>query len=128
MNPALRIGTQSLSILGGQGGSDWRGDPILSPREDGQSAISKAPEWMAEYMNFLLKGMSPIQSQQLGRGPEQGSALNSLELALGIRKAPAQLVAPESYDAMLDRIWRGRWQRKQKYEQRQQDRYGGPVE
>lgn len=128
MNPGMRIATQSLSVLGGAGGSDWRGDPILSPKEEGQSTLEKAPDWLTEYFNFVIKGMSPIQSQQLGRGPEQGSALNPLELGLGIRRAPRQFIDPEGQSAMMDRMWWSRWNRKQRHDEAEKSRYGGPSE
>jgi hypothetical protein len=126
MNPGLRLGLQSLSILGGQGGSDWRGDPILSPRGEDQSVAEKLPEWLGEYFNFIAKSMSPIASQQLGRGPEEGSALTPLELGLGIRKAPRELIDAQSQDAMMRNIWRGRYIKKLRHEKTEQRRYGGP--
>lgn len=128
MNPGLRIAGQSASILGGQGGQDWRGDPILSPKGQGQTALEKVPDWLAEYFSFIVKGMSPIQSQQLGRGPEEGSALNPVELGLGIRKAPRQLTDPEGYEIMLNKIHRDAWRRKLMHDKTEEQRYKGGSE
>lgn len=125
LNPGVRMGLQSLSVLGSRGGSDWRDDPILSPRAPGQTAWQKAPDWLTEYFKFVTKSMSPIQSQQLGRGPEEGSALNPLELGLGIRKAPRGLVAPEEQDSMLRSMWERRWKSKLRHDKVEQQRYGG---
>lgn len=125
MNPALRLATQSLSIFGGQGGSDWRDDPILSPRKNDQSVMDKLPEWLGEYFNFIARGMRPIQAQQLGRGPEEGSALTPLELSLGIRGAPREMVAPEKQGAIMHKIWQGRWTRKLKHDRTERQKYGG---
>ena len=132
LNPGLVTAMRSSSILGGQGGSDWRGDPILSPKEEGQSAWNKAPEWLAEYFRWLAKDMAPIQMQQAGRGPEIGSNLSTPELAAGIRVAPRQFIDPEGHENMRRSMWMRRWSGKRgrggklMHDARERERYGGP--
>jgi hypothetical protein len=122
LSPAVKTTWQTIN------NADWRGDPILSPRSPGQSMIEKAPDWLAEYFSFIGKTMSPIQLQNLSKGPEEGSALNSAELMLGIRKAPRQLMAPDEYDAMMDGIRKRKWQAKERHDRQEQQRYGGTNE
>ncbi len=124
LNPGLKILGQTASIATGMGGKDWRDDPIVRPGSEGEKMIMNAPDWLADYFAFLTKTMTPIQLQDLGKGPEQGSALNSVELALGIRKAPRYMIDP-NYDRMLNSIWRRKWQGKERHDRQEQQRYGG---
>jgi hypothetical protein len=128
VNPAAKIAGQSMSILAGQGGSDWRGDPILAPPDHEKATAQQAAEWMAQYFNFVLKGMRPIQMQNLGRGAEVGSNLTAPELMLGIRTAPRQFVAPERVEGTKQKYWQRRWKGKLRHDVQEEQRYGGPVE
>lgn len=125
VNPGVKLAGQSLSLLGNQGGSDWRGDPILSPRSPGQTALEKAPDWLAEYFRFVTKTMTPIQIQNISRGKEEGSNISDFEKALGIRKSSRSMVDPEGYETMLNRLWQRRWQGKQRHDKQEELRYGG---
>lgn len=125
INPGAKLAGYTASLAFGQGGSDWRGDPILSPRSTGQTALEKTPDWLAEYFRFVTKTMTPIQVQNLVKGKEDGSNISDFEKALGIRKQGRALTDPEGYEAMLDRLWQRRWQRKQRNEMREEQRYGG---
>jgi hypothetical protein len=122
VNPALKMVGQTLT------NQDWRGDPIFSPKDPMQSAMEKVPDWLANYFSYVTKTMSPIQVQQLGRGPEEGSALNPVELGLGIRKAPRQFTDPEGYEIMLDKIKRDAWRRKMSHDKKEAERYKGGSE
>jgi hypothetical protein len=123
VSPAAKLAGNTASILVGMGGSDWRDDPILSPREEGQTAWNKAPQWLAEYFNFVIKSMTPIQMQNLTKGKERGSNLSDVEKALGIRTAPRQLVDPEGQEAMRRGIWTRKWRGKERHDRREEERY-----
>jgi len=112
--------------------SDWRGDPVFSPREAEQPFMKKAPDYLQEYFDLVLKEMTPITVQNTGKGREEGSNISAVEKAIGMRTAPRQLVDPEGHEGMMralaERRWFGRRGRGGKlgHDQAEQNRYGGP--
>jgi hypothetical protein len=121
-----RMFGETLSMLNGQGGADWRGDPILSPPNRGEPLTNKAPDWLLEYLQYLTKNVGPISVRQYIQGRKEGSNLNWVEQALGVKTAPAQLTDPEGHAQMMEGLRERAWRKKQGYEKRQEKLYGGP--
>lgn len=118
------MGEAASIILGGKGGSDWRGDPIISPQEGPWPA--NVPRWLGEYAHYLSKNVGPISVRQYIQGREEGSNLNWLEQALGVKTAPAQLTDPEGHEIMMTGMRSKKWRDKLRHDARQEKLYGGP--
>jgi len=94
--------------------------------------MKKAPDYLQEYFDLVLKEMTPITVQNTGKGREEGSNISAVEKAIGMRTAPRQLVDPEGHEGMMralaERRWFGRRGRGGKlgHDQAEQNRYGGP--
>lgn len=120
------LGETASIVLGGKGGSDWRGDPIISPPMKEGPWPANVPRWLGEYADYLSKNVGPISVRQYIQGKKEGSNINWLEQALGVKNAPAQLTDPEGHEEMMTGLRRRAWQKKLNYEKRQEKKYGGP--
>lgn len=121
-----RMAGEHFSLLNGMGGSDWRGDPILSPPAKDEPLTNNVPQWLVEYMQYLTKNVGPISVRQYIQGKKEGSNLNWLEQALGVKTAPRQLIDPEGHHTMMERVRDRKWRTKQRFDRRQEKLYGGP--
>lgn len=119
-------GEAASIILGGKGGSDWRSDPIISPPMKEGPWPANVPRWLGEYVHYLTKNVGPISVRQYIQGRKEGSNLNWLETALGVKTAPAQLIDPSGHHKMMEGLRERAWKRKQGFEKRQEKLYGGP--
>lgn len=121
-----RLVSETLSLLNGRGGSDWRGDPIVSPPNDGEPTPNNVPRWLSEYAQYLTKNVGPISVRQYIQGRKEGSNINWLEQALGVKNAPAQLTDPEGHHRMMEGVRQRAYMKKLRYDKRQKLLYGGP--
>lgn len=121
-----RLFAETLSLMNGKGGSDWRGDPIVSPPERDEPWTNNVPRWLGEYAKYLSKSVGPISVRQYIQGRKEGSNINWVEQALGVKNSPAQLTDPEGHHKMMDSLRRRAWQKKLNYEKRQEKLYQGP--
>lgn len=123
--PRMAAETAGIPLMG-QGGSDWRGDPILSPPDREGSWPGNVPRWMGEYFDYLTNTVGPISIRNTIQGQKTGSKLNSVETLLGVRTAPRQFIDPEGHGKMLETIRERKWQTKQRHDMRTRQRYEGP--
>lgn len=119
-------GEAASIILGGKGGSDWRNDPIISPSMKEGPWPENVPRWLGEYVHYLTQNVGPISVRQYIQGQKEGSNLNWLETALGVKTAPAQLIDPEGHEKMLGGMRNKLWRDKLRHDSRQEKLYGGP--
>lgn len=123
-----RLATELVSTMDGQGGSNWRGDPILSPPEEDTAWTKNVPRWLYEYFAHIAENVGPISMRQVAQGRKDGSGFNKFEDMMGIRSAGRALTDPDGYDLMMQRIRKGKFDRKQKFDARQKQQYGGAGE
>lgn len=121
-----RMLAETISLMNGKGGSNWRGDPILSPPEEGEPTTDNVPRWLGEYAKYLSQNIGPISVRQYIQGRKEGSNINWLEQALGVKNSPAQLTDPEGHHNMMEGVRRRAWRKKQRYDRRQENLYEGP--
>jgi hypothetical protein len=95
---ALAMAEETATIAGGEGGKDWRGDPILSPPAEGASWLSNVPSWLKQYFGYVIQNAMPIAAQNVMKGEQPGSNISGVESALGVRTAPYMLETGHSYD------------------------------
>ena len=100
---------------------NWKGDPIINPE-------SSAPEWLKQYFQYVTESLGPITLRQLAKGQKTGSNIGAVEGMMGLRPAPAYLQDPEGMAKFKKYQHTRDWQKKQRYEKRQQNQYGGPTE
>lgn len=126
--------TKTFELLNNK---NWRGDPIASPKDWGgpdrgwlgeggqESAIVHAPQWLKDYWKYTTESFGPISARNVLRGQKEGSNLNPVESALGVRTAPRQFMDPEGHERMMESVARRDWQKKLRFEAREKQRYGG---
>jgi len=123
LSTGVRMLGETISIADGQGGKDWRGDPILSPPDP--SGAANAPRWLVDYLTYLRKNIGPITIRQLMQGPKEGSNLNAVEQALGTRTSSQYMTDPQGYQDMMTKLRQRAWTKKRRYEERQKSLYQG---
>ncbi len=119
---APRLAGETISIANGQGGQNWRGDPIISPPKEGEN---NAPRWLKEYLAYLLENLGPISLRNAQKGAKEGSNLGSVEQVLGTKTAPAYLTDPEGNERMMKNLRQRAWTKKERFDRRQKALYGG---
>lgn len=103
--------------------SNWRGDPIFSPRTD--SMADDAPRWLKDFWNYATQTLGPISGRDMAKGKKTGSNLSAPEKILGVRTAPRYLTDPEGFETMIKGIRDRKWKSKERYDRRQQGLYEG---
>lgn len=119
---APRLVGETLSLSDGKGGTNWRGDPIISPPREGEQ---NAPRWLKEYLAYLLENLGPISLRNAAKGAKEGSNLGSIEQVLGTKTAPTYLTDPEGNKTMMKNLRQRGWQKKERFDRRQKSLYGG---
>lgn len=98
---------------------DWKDQPIRNPS-------APYPEQVREYFKYVYQSLGPISVKQLLKGNKEGSNISTGETLLGLRPTPQFLQDPEGYDKMKHGIDQRDWQKKERYDKRQEKQYGGP--
>lgn len=98
---------------------DWKDQPIRNPN-------APYPEQVREYFKYVYQSLGPISVKQLLKGNKEGSNISTGETVLGLRPTPSFLQDPEGYDKMKHGINERDWQKKERFDKRQEKQYGGP--
>lgn len=98
---------------------DWKDQPIRNPN-------APYPEQVREYFKYVYQSLGPISVKQLLKGNKEGSNISTGETLLGLRPTPSFLQDPEGYDKMKKGINERDWQKKERFDKRQEKQYGGP--
>jgi hypothetical protein len=119
---------ETLTILDGLGGEDWRRDPILSPPKKDKPWTANIPQWMQEYFSYVASAMLPISLQGLEKGQKKGSNISDPETVLGLKSTGQQFTDPDKYKGTMDSIRQRRWNTKLKHDAKDKGLYGGSDE
>jgi hypothetical protein len=107
-------------------GKDWKGDPISPPTQDPNAPFEQTvPPWLRAYLGLVTENVIPISVRELRKGQLQGTAISPAEQLMGLRAAGRRFTDPEGYKALKEYREMKDWRKKQKYDARQQNLYGG---
>lgn len=98
---------------------DWKDQPI---RDKNAPALSQ----VQQYLKYVYQSLGPISVKQIMKGNKTGSNIGTGEQMLGVRPAPAFLQDPSGYDKMMKGIGQRDWQKKERYDKKQDRQYNGP--
>lgn len=96
---------------------NWRDDPIINP-DDG------APAWLKQYWQYVLETFGPITVRTMTKGTKEGSEIGPVQQGMGLRPASSWLQDPAGEESMKNYFRKKDWQKKEKYERRQNQQYG----
>jgi hypothetical protein len=98
---------------------DWKDQPIRNP---------DAPtlDQVRQYLKYVYESLGPISVKQMLKGQKEGSNISAPETMLGLHPVPTWLQDPEGNEAMMRGIHSRDWQKKERYEKKQEKQYGGP--
>lgn len=114
-----KVATGPRMVVESLTNKDWKDQPIRNPN-------APYPEQVREYFKYVYQSLGPISVKQLLKGNKEGSNISTGETLLGLRPTPSFLQDPEGYDKMKKGISERDWQKKERYDKRQQRQYGGP--
>ena len=107
---------------------DWRGAPIAPPADPEKSWQENVPSWLTAHMQNIAQSFVPISLRQLSRGPGATTGLSRAETVMGMQSAGMRYTDPERLDSILRQKIDREWKAKERFDRRQQERYGGTVE
>lgn len=114
-----KMATAPRMVLETLTNKDWKNQPIRNPS-------APTPEQVRQYFQYVYRSLGPISMKQLMQGNKKGSNLTSGETLLGLRPVPGFLQDPEGYKKMKEGINRRDWDKKRRFDIRQEKQYGGP--
>jgi hypothetical protein len=98
-------------------GHDWRGDPIRSP-----DSAWGGKEWASEYGRHIGEAFLPISVRNEWQR-KHGSAISTPERIMGVSPGGRGYVDPEGIARMKERTAKREWDRKVRYQRRQESYY-----
>jgi hypothetical protein len=116
---ANKIATAPRMVKESLTNKDWKDQPIRNPS-------APYPEQVREYFKYVYQSLGPISVKQLLKGNKEGSNISTGETLLGLRPTPSFLQDPEGYEKMMKGIGQRDWQKKERYDKKQERQYGGP--
>lgn len=121
-----KIGTAPRMTLETLTNSNWRGDPIFSPKGHDEWTPQHVPQWMKDYFSYITENVGPITLRNIAKGQKTGSEIGPAGTALGVRPASSYISDPQGYENMMEKIHGSKWKTKLRHDQRQKNMYQGP--
>jgi hypothetical protein len=105
-------------------GTDWRGDPIAPPGQQGSPMPANVPTWLKAYFEHVAEALGPISIKNAAKGPKKGSNLSTFERVLGLNPSGMSKTDPEGFEQMMRKIDERKWKTKLRHDETQKNQYG----
>ncbi len=114
-----KMATGPRMVLESLKNKDWKDQPIRNPQ-------APTTDQVRQYLEYVYKSLGPISVKQMVKGNKTGSNISAPEQLFGFRPAPSFLQDPEGYDKMMKGIGERDWQKKERFDKKQDRQYNGP--